>query len=60
MFASMLFSERIIFAPDDIGIPTMISLNGRLYIVYSDEIETLVTFTDGLGCFPKKGTLEFN
>ncbi|VBB28110.1 unnamed protein product [Acanthocheilonema viteae] len=34
--------ERIIFSPNDISVPTMISLNGRLYIAYSDEIEMLV------------------
>ncbi|VDK80980.1 unnamed protein product, partial [Litomosoides sigmodontis] len=33
--------EKIVFAPTDISIPTMISLNGRLFIVCSDEIETL-------------------
>lgn len=37
------FPEKAIFAPTDISIPTMISLNGRLFIVYSDEIETLVS-----------------
>ncbi|MCP9259158.1 Rap guanine nucleotide exchange factor 1 [Dirofilaria immitis] len=34
--------ERIIFSPNDISVPTMISLNGRLYIACSDEIETLI------------------
>ncbi|VDK85626.1 unnamed protein product [Onchocerca ochengi] len=34
--------ERIIFSPSDISVPTMISLNGRLYIAYNDEIETLI------------------
>ncbi|VDM39722.1 unnamed protein product [Toxocara canis] len=34
--------ERVVFSPTDVSIPTMISLNGRLYIAYADEIETLV------------------
>uniref|UniRef100_F1KVW1 Rap guanine nucleotide exchange factor 1 n=1 Tax=Ascaris suum TaxID=6253 RepID=F1KVW1_ASCSU len=33
--------ERVVFSPTDVSIPTMISLNGRLYIAYADEIETL-------------------
>ncbi|KAK6101272.1 RasGEF domain family protein [Brugia pahangi] len=33
--------ERIVFSPNDISIPTMISLNGLLYIAHNDEIETL-------------------
>ncbi|VDO24567.1 unnamed protein product [Brugia timori] len=35
--------ERIVFSPNDISIPTMISLNGLLYVAHNDEIETLVT-----------------
>ncbi|EJD75124.1 rap guanine nucleotide exchange factor 1 [Loa loa] len=41
--------ERIIFAPNDISIPTMISLNGRLYIVYNNQIETLTPMPQQVG-----------
>ncbi|VDK70438.1 unnamed protein product [Anisakis simplex] len=33
--------ERVVFSPTDVSVPTMLSLNGRLYIAYADEIDSL-------------------
>uniref|UniRef100_A0A1I8ERW0 Ras-GEF domain-containing protein n=1 Tax=Wuchereria bancrofti TaxID=6293 RepID=A0A1I8ERW0_WUCBA len=45
--------ERIVFSPNDISIPTMISLNGLLYIAHNDEIETLAPLPQQ--CSPSEG-----
>ncbi|MFH4980464.1 hypothetical protein AB6A40_007173 [Gnathostoma spinigerum] len=33
--------ERVVFAPNDVSIPTMLSLNSRLYLAYDDEVQSL-------------------
>ena len=37
--------ERVVFAPTEVSVPTMLSLNGRLYVVFKDEIDSLVGFS---------------
>lgn len=36
--------ERVVFSPSEVSVPTMLSLNGRLFTVFKDEIDTLVGF----------------
>lgn len=36
--------ERVVYAPTEVGVPTMCSLNGKLYVVFKDEIDSLVSF----------------
>lgn len=33
--------ERVVFSPTEVSVPTMLSLNGRLYVVFKDEIDSL-------------------
>lgn len=35
--------ERVVYAPSEVSVPTMLSLNGRLFTVYKNEIDTLVS-----------------
>lgn len=36
--------ERVVYSPTEVSVPTMLSLNGRLFTVFKDEIDTLVRF----------------
>lgn len=35
--------ERVVYSPTEISVPTMISLNGRLYLISKSELDTLVS-----------------
>jgi hypothetical protein len=35
--------ERVVYSPTEVSVPTMLSLNGRLFTVFKDEIDTLVS-----------------
>uniref|UniRef100_A0A914Y9T6 Ras-GEF domain-containing protein n=1 Tax=Panagrolaimus superbus TaxID=310955 RepID=A0A914Y9T6_9BILA len=41
--------ERVVFAPTEVSVPTMLSLNGRLYVVFKDEIDSLTPLSDQQG-----------
>ncbi|KAI6177154.1 Rap guanine nucleotide exchange factor 1 [Aphelenchoides bicaudatus] len=41
--------ERVVFSPTEVSVPTMLSLNGRLFTVYKDEIDTLTPLPDQHG-----------
>uniref|UniRef100_A0AC34FE14 Rap guanine nucleotide exchange factor 4 n=1 Tax=Panagrolaimus sp. ES5 TaxID=591445 RepID=A0AC34FE14_9BILA len=41
--------ERVVFAPTEVSVPTMLSLNGRLYVVFKDEIDSLTPLPDQQG-----------
>lgn len=34
--------ERIVYSPTEISVPTMLSLNGRLYVIFAEEIDYLL------------------
>lgn len=36
--------ERVIFKDEDIGIPTLLSLNGRIFVSPKDHLDALVSF----------------
>uniref|UniRef100_A0A914X9L4 Rap guanine nucleotide exchange factor 4 n=1 Tax=Plectus sambesii TaxID=2011161 RepID=A0A914X9L4_9BILA len=38
--------ERVVFAPTEVGVPTMLSLNGRLFLSFKDQIDSLVPLPD--------------
>uniref|UniRef100_A0A7E4V9N5 Rap-GAP domain-containing protein n=1 Tax=Panagrellus redivivus TaxID=6233 RepID=A0A7E4V9N5_PANRE len=41
--------ERVVFAPTEVSVPTMLSLNGRLYVVFKDEIDSLTPLPEQNG-----------
>ncbi|CAI4231077.1 unnamed protein product [Auanema sp. JU1783] len=41
--------EKVVYSSEDISIPTMLSLNGKLYIAYKDEIPSLNAQSDQNG-----------
>uniref|UniRef100_A0AC34QSZ1 Rap guanine nucleotide exchange factor 4 n=1 Tax=Panagrolaimus sp. JU765 TaxID=591449 RepID=A0AC34QSZ1_9BILA len=41
--------ERVVFAPTEVSVPTMLSINGRLYVVFKDEIDSLTPLPDQNG-----------
>ena len=43
-FHVWIHSEKIIFSLTEISISTMLGLNSKLYVVYRDEIDSLVRF----------------
>lgn len=36
--------ERVVYSPTEVSVPTMLSLNGRLYVIFAEEIDSLVIF----------------
>lgn len=36
--------ERVVYAPTEVSVPTMLSLNGKLYVVFKEEIDSLVRY----------------
>ncbi|KAE9552756.1 hypothetical protein FO519_004018 [Halicephalobus sp. NKZ332] len=41
--------ERVVFAPTEVSVPTMLSINGRLYVVFKDEIDSLTPLSEQNG-----------
>ncbi|KAH7731423.1 Protein EPAC-1 [Aphelenchoides avenae] len=41
--------ERVVYSPTEVCVPTMMSLNGRLYLVHKDEIDSLTPLLDQNG-----------
>jgi len=41
--------ERVVFAPTEVSVPTMLSINGRLYVVFKDEIDSLTPLPEQNG-----------
>uniref|UniRef100_A0A915DST8 Ras-GEF domain-containing protein n=1 Tax=Ditylenchus dipsaci TaxID=166011 RepID=A0A915DST8_9BILA len=41
--------ERVVFAPTEVSVPTMLSLNGRLYVVFKEEIDSLLPLSEQEG-----------
>ena len=39
-----LFAERVMFKPEDMGVTTSLSLNGRLFITPMEHLDALVSF----------------
>ncbi|KAI6235374.1 Rap guanine nucleotide exchange factor 1 [Aphelenchoides besseyi] len=41
--------ERVVYSPTEVSVPTMLSLNGRLYVVFKEEIDLLTPLPEQNG-----------
>ena len=42
-FIDYAISDKVVFAPDDRSIATLMSANGRLYVAFKEDTEHLVS-----------------
>ncbi|GMT17708.1 hypothetical protein PFISCL1PPCAC_9005, partial [Pristionchus fissidentatus] len=49
--------ERLVLAPNDISLPTMLTLNGKLFVSTREEVDLLVTHNDENGPIPNSTSL---